>query len=1093
MRHSNHLPLLVTLLLVLGLGVILACRRDREAGSRAPLFTVVDQAGIEPAAPARLSTRPDKARASVEPRADATRWIEGRVALPPGSLPDASLCVVALGAALPDAAGTEAELARSWERHALLARTGVAPDGSFRLALPSTDFAQVQLDLDGRFLFLQAPLPVAEGGNHVVLEPQLGGALRGKLLLPPGADQRPALVHVGTYGMDYQGSSQSRAVTLEGGLDFELRALQPDLRYTLWAMSDRHPGARASREVRVQAGESAEANLTLTRGARVRGVVQDASAAPIAGVEVRADAGAMYSLPLTAGQTYTDAEGRFELRGLVARPQTLSARLDGYLEGRSTELDLQEGGAEEDLVIVLDEGLVLAGVLRMPDGSPAEDARISLVPFDPSHAWELIERSRSSAGAARSAPDGTFRIESLHPGEYSLYASREGPEGVALSARATGLAAGDPDLDLSLSPCVTYAGRVVDDAGAPVDAFEVEARRADWPRWMEGPSAEVSARFDGAAGRFDLSTLDAGTWEVSIEAAGHLWSGQREVVVPAVDGEPFVLTRTARLSGTVLDPNGEPVVGAEVRASLDSQGGRSAVTETDAQGRFELDSVGPGALSLEASSDDWAPSRSGHLDSEPGSEHRDWTLHLTRGGAVGGVVFDSAGVPDVGRSIGVQSQFGDVREAFSDDSGSFLVEHLAPGVYQVIAMPDEAVWASADPESQDLGAMWNELRMAMATVVDGETAQVVLGAPPRAPVVVHGRITRGGDPVSGAGLFALAEGGRMLETLRADSADALGYFELELDEPGDYTFVILGSDQVEREADFPVTIPAVERQRLDLALPAGSIRGRVNAPDGGPAEQGMVWARREDGTSELSALMAPIGVSLEADGRFAIEGLHPGHYTLSASAGSGAWATRHGVLVAQDRATEGIGLSLVPTGRLVGTLVDAQGAGVEDAVVHLRDGDGRPLYRLSGQSDHRGAFEIEGVPIGEVLVSARTSQGVSPSALAVVTPEGEARVSLELGPGVLLRVVLADADGLPLRASVRVQDGAGHDHAGCTTRDELEDFATHGLTQRERRVGPVPPGPYRVQARSADGRSAELDIVLDGLTGERRIELRLAD
>ena len=81
--------------------------------------------------------------------------------------------------------------------------------------------------------------------------------------------------------------------------------------------------------------------------------------------------------------------------------------------------------------------------------------------------------------------------------------------------------------------------------------------------------------------------------------------------------------------------------------------------------------------------------------------------------------------------------------------------------------------------------------------------------------------------------MAIAESGTFVEGMRADTAGEDGRFEIELDEPGDYTFVILSSEHVEREVDFQVTVPAAERHALDLELPTGAIAGRVHAPQGG--------------------------------------------------------------------------------------------------------------------------------------------------------------------------------------------------------------------------------------------------------------------
>lgn len=1081
-------------------------------------YSVVEEAGpAEPApapasptastaAPARLDDGA-QARVSVDPATLDVRWIEGRVELPAGSPFDDSLCVVALGA--PRASDPKARDVepgdRSWHRREVLGRAPVAADGTFRAAVPrDLDLAgdEPALDVDGRYLFLPEPqaldAAVLDGGA-VVLEPELGGAILVRLRLPPGTSEAPASVHAGAFGMHFAGAGMSREQAFADTLELELRALQPDLRYKVWANADVHPGAMHDGELLVRAGERVEAPIVLARGATVRGVVVGPSGDPVAGADVLGHAGGSYGIHPAAGKARTDELGHFELRGLDARSQTIHVRADEHLDGASDELELADGAVVRDLRIVLDPGQQLAGRVQWPDGSAAAGARITVAPLDPSGiAWHHLEKARSPEGSTRSASDGAFRARGLRPGAYALYAELESEAagGARWSARVTSVEAPSTDLVLTLALPAPHAGRVLDDGGGEVEAFTVTARRADWPTWMQGPSAQVERTFEDAAGRFELD-VDPGEWRLSVRAEGHLAGEDRTVQAPGEDPEPFVLTRTARLAGTVLDPNGLPVADAEVRVAAESPEGRNGVERTDAEGRFVFGSVGPGPLALEATSSAWAPSGEQRLDSLPGDELAGRTLALTRGGSVAGIVHDVTGAPDVGRTIVAQSERGDVREALSDAGGRFRFDHLAPGRHQVIATPEPEAWES-DSDETDLGVLFDEMRMALVTVVEDETVEVVLGAPPSNPVVVHGRVSRGGEGLARAGLLVVPENGGFFEGLRADTAGEDGDFEVRLDEPGDYTFVVLASQDVESEVDFQVTVPAVPRYALDLELPAGSISGRVRAPDGSAPHHALVWIRREDGTSDLSALMGLASASVDEDGSFRVETLHPGRYTLSASGPEAAMTSLHDVVVRAGEPTSGVELLLAEAGRLAGTVTDASGAGVAEATVLLRDGRGRPLHQLSATTDRHGAFAIERVPAGDVFVVARTADRVSLDAPPVRVPAGgEARAELALRSGVVLHVALEDAEGEPDRAAIRVESEAGHDRVGGATRDELERLATEGVSASRRRVGPLPPGRYTVRATTPDGRAAEETVTLlpgpGGELGEAQVILRLHD
>lgn len=1029
-----------------------------------------------------------------------TPWIEGRVAIPEGSEPDESLTVVVLGPELPATDhGGSLFADRSWDRHEVLGKAPVEADGSFRVGLPrsqSLDTEALWLDLDGRYLFLGEPLALDQTtlDGPVRLDAELGGAIRGRILLPPGCDEAPKSVGMGSFGSSFSGAGMARGLVLEGSLDFELHALAPDLSYTVWANPDIYPGARYPEELLVGAGECVEIQIHLQRGATVRGRVLDASGAPVARATILGNAGASYATRPGSGTTQSDVDGRFELRGLAPGSQTLSSSAEGLLSATCDELTLVDGEVREGVQITMEAGLSLAGTVQWPAGLGVPGVRVVVIPHElAGDGWRVYERARSEEGSAESAKDGSFQVSNLPPGSYAVYAdvTRADSSGKvsSWSARLNAVAAGTSDLRLTLSPSVACSGRVLDDEGNAIDAFTVTARREDWPAFMEGPSREVEQSFTGAAGEFVLTGLDRGSWMVSTRAAEHLLGEPRlvEVETPTKWKDPFELTRTASITGKVLDPTGAPVPGAEIRLSALSPVGRDGVVETDAEGQFHLTSVGPGPIMFGATSDEWAPSDEEELELEPGGELTGWSIHLSAGGHVAGVVYDGNGLPDAGQTILLQSNQHGGREVVSDEHGHFRIEHLAPGPYQVMAAPGSDDWTS----QADFGDMLEDLRMATAHVVEGETVEIAMGAPPRDPVWIHGHVSRAGRPFANAGFLVVPETGRFLDGMCAGTTGDDGKFELRLDEPGGYTFVLMASEKLETEVNFQINVPKGERHEFNLELPRGSIAGLLRGPDGAPVNEGMLWLRRQDSTSDLAAAMAHSTSPVGEDGSFLFEMLHPGRYSISAVAPEASVGTWHDIVVTADRRTGGIDLNLAQAGRVTGTVVDEGGRAIRGANVTLSDDHGRILYQLEATTDHEGHFSIERVPIGQVRVNARTEQQVSyEPAVAVVSTGRAAQVELCLRKGVFLRVVLRDGDDLPTRAAIRVENGSGYDYAGRETAGEVEQITSQG-TATERRVGPVPPGRYTVSASTADGSHARQRVAVQGAIEEQEVLLRL--
>ena len=64
---------------------------------------------------------------------------------------------------------------------------------------------------------------------------------------------------------------------------------------------------------------------------------------------------------------------------------------------------------------------------------------------------------------------------------------------------------------------------------------------------------------------------------------------------------------------------------------------------------------------------------------------------------------------------------------------------------------------------------------------------MILGAKPKQPVRVHGRVTSGGRNVDGGQIFVFAEGGALMEGMKMTSVEG-GAYEIVLDRPGDYVF-----------------------------------------------------------------------------------------------------------------------------------------------------------------------------------------------------------------------------------------------------------------------------------------------------------------
>jgi hypothetical protein len=436
--------------------------------------------------------------------------------------------------------------------------------------------------------------------------------------------------------------------------------------------------------------------------------------------------------------------------------------------------------------------------------------------------------------------------------------------------------------------------------------------------------------------------------------------------------------------------------------------------------------------------------------------------------------------------------------AMSDAAGRFAIEAIAPGTYQVIAEPRLSAVSDANPVD-----VLASLKMQSVEIREGETTHVVLGAPPRAPVRLHGLVTRSSEPVRRGMVMAILEGAPVLSSMKMAAIGADGRYEVTLDEPGDYTLVVGDRMGDADGVEFHETIPAREEHRLDLELPNGRVRGRVLASDGGPLEAIEVGIERE-GEVSLFSIAEGHTQRTDSEGRFEFGSLAPGSYRLRAPRSRGAFfggeerrwgiAVRTGLALDAGATIDGVELVLSAPGSIAGVVRDSEGKPAPRATIFVRADSGEVLNPVSGcTSDATGRFEFGGASAGTYTVSARAGALASRESGPVRVVEGQSsEVELRLEPGTVLRVTIEDEAGARVRAAVRVLDENGRDVGRLHGLDALEKMLSDGLSSTEQRFGPLPAGKYRVIATGPAGDSVNKPVTLTGQE-ERSLRIKLKD
>ncbi len=302
---------------------------------------------------------------------------------------------------------------------------------------------------------------------------------------------------------------------------------------------------------------------------RVR-VLGPAGAVAGAAVELRGvgrdEAGRWIPAPRPASGT-TDASGLAALSVVDGRYE-VEVTADGLRPWSGTHAP----GAE-DLVVRLDRGAALRGVVRGGDGAAVAGARV-----------RLFAEGTSDVPDRWTDEDGRFAVDGLAPTEEASLDVRA--PGYRPYERALRLGAGENVGDVVLEACTPVTGLVLDEEGEP--AVEVQVALDDDASPFDVPLVDALTDDEG---RFMLSILPPGE-TFFVAARQHFWETPwiRSPTVEVRPGADVTLRLDSRsfrgvaFVGTVRDAlSGEPVEAFEVTYFLS----RSGTGHRYHHGRFE--------------------------------------------------------------------------------------------------------------------------------------------------------------------------------------------------------------------------------------------------------------------------------------------------------------------------------------------------------------------------------------------------------------------------------------------------------------------------------------------------------------------------
>lgn len=768
----------------------------------------------------------------------------------------------------------------------------------------------------------------------------------------------------------------------------------------------------------------------------ISGSILDAtSGLPITGASI--EVSVLNQAGAVVANASSDLAGNYVITGLSPGVYTVTARATNYETNSATAAVQANTDTPVSLSLFASPGAVAGQVVAAGTLQPIAGAQIN-----------ALDANGSVMESVYSDSQGSFVITGLAAGQYVIAASASGFQsnhvGAIVQANTT------TPVQLQLNQDFGFISGTVAPVvpGTTVQLFDIN-------------NLLVGTVVADGNGAFSFTGIAPGSYVLTATAAGYAVQSVGAIVQPGQTANvSFTLTpNPASISGAVLDTGMQPIVNAVVRI-LDLNETTLGFGYTDAAGFYTIGNLPIGSLIVVASAPEYVTGSVG-VTLGPGENKTgvDFTLGANAGG-ISGQVTDAtnpaitiAGAVVLIRSI---SDGNVVATASTDQTGSYLVEHLLPGAYTVtVSAPSYA--------DQSVGA----------NVVSGETTGANVALLPLPGSIVGSVVNSLGVPVTGSEINVklMDSNQAVIQSLLANES---GVFFFAGVAPGVYTIIASAPGYAVGSIGVIVVANAATSATVTLPDLPAAIAGQVtNQMIGIPGSTVLI-------TDEHGVVLAQL--LTDDQGNFLAEKLPPGVVNVTISAPN--YVSVSQAVILQGGMTNNLQQELTPNpGSLSGVVTDLEtGLPIAGATVIVYDNTRAAVGSVL--TDATGSFAFDRLAPGGYTVNVNASGYASDVAGAQIQASAMSTLSFALQglPGAITGTVREQGTAVPIAGAViTVRQGSPSGTIIYIVQaDDLGQYLVSGL----------PPGSYTLIA-SASGHSAEASTVMVGLGATTGLDFSL--